>query len=226
MNIYTVKDMPGEKWKYIRNYRMYQVSNKGRIKRLPHEKFYHKDKSLRFFPEMLMKQQLYNGYYYVTLVGEKGRKELRVNRLVADAFIDNPENLPFVNHLSEIKTDNNVENLEWASEKSNANWGTRNKRISQKNKGRKFTKDHREKISKALKGNQHRKGMKNNQRQIQAAIKAKSKPVICEDKCFSSIKEAAIHYGVPYKNFVRWIQGTRKMPQKYIEAGLRYADKN
>lgn len=222
MDIFTVENLPGEEWKDIPDYGLYQVSSEGRVKRVPHEKFYLKDKSLRFFSEKLMKQQLYNGYYYVTLIGEKERKELRVNRLVANEFIENPENLPFVNHLSEVKTDNSVKNLGWTSGKSNANWGTRNDRISQKNKGKKLSKEHREKLSKALKGNQHRKGKKNNQRQIQATIKARSKPVICEDKYFSSIKEAANHYGVPYRNFARWIQGERKMPDRFRDMGLRY----
>lgn len=222
MDILTVENLPGEEWKDIPDYGLYQVSNKGRVKRVPHEKFYLKDKSVRFYPEKLMKQQLCNGYYCVTLIGEKERKELRVNRLVAKQFIENPKNLSIVNHLSEIKTDNSVENLEWASGKTNANWGTRNDRISQKNKGRKLTKEHREKLSKALKGNQHRKGKKNSQKHIEATIKAKSKPVICDGRYFSSIKEAAIHYGVSYRSFARWVQGERKMPDKFRDMGLRY----
>lgn len=175
MDIFTVEDLPGEEWKDITDCGLYQTSNKGRVKRKPHEKFYLKDKSVRFFSEKLMQPQLYNGYYYVILVGDNGRKALRVNRLVAEEFIDNPDNLPFVNHLNEDKTDNSVENLGWASGKSNANWGTRNGRISQKNKGKALSKEHREKLSKALKGNQHRKGKKNNQTQIQATIKSRSK---------------------------------------------------
>lgn len=65
-----------------------------------------------------------SGYYYVDLQG----KRRLVHRLVAEAFIDNPDDLPEVNHKDEDKVNNSVENLEWCDSKYNANYGTRNKR--------------------------------------------------------------------------------------------------
>lgn len=68
---------------------------------------------------------------YLTVGLKVGGKTYRkyVHRLVADAWIPNPHNLPQVNHIDEDKTNNSVENLEWCSAKYNSNYGTRNKRI-------------------------------------------------------------------------------------------------
>lgn len=59
-----------------------------------------------------------NGYVYVALGGKYGQK--RLHRLVAELFIENPNDLPEVNHIDENKTNNNVRNLEWCSRQKNA----------------------------------------------------------------------------------------------------------
>lgn len=225
---WKVDDLPGEEWKPVEGFPFYSQSNKGRVKREAYERFYEKDKSVRFYPEMLMKQQEYNGYMLVTLVHFDKRKELRVNRLVGKAFIPNPnpEKFTIINHKNEDKTDNRVSNLEWGTAKYNANYGTRNERISRKNKSRTFTEEHRKNLSKAMKGNKNRLGMKNSQQQIEATKKAKSKAVVTKDKQFTSIKDAADYYDVRYETFARWLRGGRKMPDKYQELGLRYEDKS
>lgn len=70
------------------------------------------------------------GYEVVVLSVNGHAYHLTVHRLVAQAFVPNPQNLPTVNHINEIKTDNRAANLEWMSVADNDNHGTRNKRMA------------------------------------------------------------------------------------------------
>lgn len=65
------------------------------------------------------------GYLRVTLCGKEGQKTVCIHRLVAIAFIPNPEGKPTVNHKDECKTNNNVENLEWMTNAEQNVHGTR-----------------------------------------------------------------------------------------------------
>lgn len=112
-----------EEWKNIKGYEgIYQISNLGRVKSL-HNKFGNK--------ELIMKQNLKrNGYYQIRLKRNGIVKDCSVHRLVAEAFIENPNNYSCVNHIDENKANNYYKNLEWCSVLYNNTYGTRISRVS------------------------------------------------------------------------------------------------
>lgn len=73
------------------------------------------------------------GYKRVTLYRNGTRRKIHVHRLVAEAFIPNPDNLPQINHIDENKLNNREENLEWCTFEYNYNFGTRIDRVSKAN---------------------------------------------------------------------------------------------
>ena len=105
-----------------------------------------------------LKQTIKKGYCNVYLYNENGRKFFLVHRLVAQAFIPNPNNYPEVNHKDENSLNNCVENLEWCTSEYNSNYGTHQEKLRQRRldndpwKGRKHTPESKLKMSQAKKG--------------------------------------------------------------------------
>lgn len=118
--------MKTEIWKDIQGYEgLYKVSSYGRVYAYSKPKYNgvtyynHEGRFLKIADNGV-------GYKFVNLLGKDGKyKKFYVHRLVASAFIPNPNNLPQVNHKDERPENNNVENLEWCTQKYNNNYGGR-----------------------------------------------------------------------------------------------------
>ena len=181
-----------EEWRDIKGYEgKYQVSNLGRVKGL--ERTVNTWNAYKTLYERVLKTYMaYNGYLKVVLQG----KTKLIHRLVAEAFIPNPENKPQVNHKNEVKQDNRVENLEWVTAKENVNYGTSLRRRA---------------------ATQRRLGNQINN-------KGSSKKVICveEQKIFESINDAVRKgFGKDSSAITKCCKGKKQTHNKYH---WRYAD--
>ena len=107
--------MQHELWKPIKGYDdIYMVSNFGRVK------------SIVYTSEKILKPRISGrGYCQVALYKNGKSKNFTVHRLVAENFIDNPNEYKYINHKDENKLNNKAENLEWCSAFYNNTYGTR-----------------------------------------------------------------------------------------------------
>lgn len=114
--------MLNEVWKNVKGFEgIYQVSNLGRVKRLPRYRNSKINNNTKTKLVEMLVTQYHNrsGYLRVTLQFNKKRKRFYTHRLVAEAFIENINNKPFINHINGIKDDNNSHNLEWCTASEN-----------------------------------------------------------------------------------------------------------
>ena len=150
-----------EVWKNISEFPNYQVSSLGRVRNITTRK---------------VLKGVDNGMGYLQVIIFKAGKGYtrKIHRLVAESFLENPENLPEINHRDEDKANNAVSNLEWCSHEYNINYGTRNDRTGKAN-------------SIALLGKQNSLGKKN-----------AAKPVKCMEtgEIFKSARDAARKYNL------------------------------
>ena len=106
-----------EIWKPVKNFEdRYYISNFGRVYSIKRE--------------TIMKPSMLNGYWRVILYDGNKTKGCYVHRMVAEAFIPNPQNKPLINHIDENRANNKISNLEWVTFSENVNHGNRNDKVS------------------------------------------------------------------------------------------------
>ena len=122
-----------EIWRDVKGYEgLYQVSNLGRVKSLAKYKNGNGGSKFWIKEKILNPKKMENGYLRVVLHKNREKKYFQVHRLVYETFVGEIPDGMQCNHINEIKSDNRLENLNLMTPKENANWGTRNERISEK----------------------------------------------------------------------------------------------
>lgn len=112
-----------KEWREIDGFPNYMVSNTGEIKSLNYNKTGRE--------KTLIPHKLSNGYLGINLYDNNKRScYLLIHRLVAQAFLPNPNGYRIINHKDENRSNNSVNNLEWCSYKYNLNYGNRNSKLS------------------------------------------------------------------------------------------------
>lgn len=124
--------MHKEKWVPVKGYEgYYEVSNFGNVRSVDRLCNSKRDGSFKMCKGKVLNQITnYQGYKRVNLSVNQNRKTFFVHRLVAIAFVENPDGFNFVNHKDEDKGNNRSENLEWCTCAYNVNYGSRNQNIS------------------------------------------------------------------------------------------------
>lgn len=136
----SLENLPYEEWRDVKGYEeLLSISNYGRLKKKYHSLVLPKG-GIREFKEEICRLYKLRGYCKKSVVVNYKTHNLAIHRLVAIAFIDNKDNLPFINHKDENPSNNCVDNLEWCTPRYNTCYGSARKRATDTYKKNGFNK--------------------------------------------------------------------------------------
>lgn len=188
-----------EEWRAVKGYEgLYEVSSFGRVRSLDRWVNHSRGEKALRKGQILKLQPNKDGYPMAALCHKQKIKLAQVHRLVADAFVPNPDNLPCVNHRNEIKDCNIPDNLEHCTVAYNNSYGTKLKKQAEKQRGQK-----RPQVAEKLRGITRSEETK---QRCTEAKRLKMKPVLQYALGgeligeYESIKEAYRQTGVHYGN--------------------------
>ena len=229
-----------EIWKDVVGYEgYYQVSNLGRVRSL--DRIASNGRKIK--GKILSTKVNTPPYYPRVSLSVNGKMKLvQVHRLVAQAFVYNPdpEHKTQVGHKDESRTNNRADNLEWATPKENSNMPLHCKRVSKANEGKVLSAETKSKISLSQKGkykgeknpfyhkhhtNETKKKMSDIKKMTyQGGNHPQAKKVVCDNIVYGSAVEASKALNINRNTLKCWLNGSNKMPKEWKDRGLRYFD--
>ena len=217
--------MEEENWKPIKDFEgYYEISSFGRVKSLNRVIETSNGINKKIKERILKSSKNSNGYLIVKLKKNNKPKIFKVHRLVAEAFIPNPEGKPYIDHINTIRTDNRVSNLRWVTQKENCNNELSKKNYSEAQKGHEVSEETKKKISEVHKGRKHTeetkkklKGHEVSEETKKKIGKGNGKLVYCIelDKIFESTCEASRELGISQSSISLVCRGKRKTAGGY-----------
>ena len=229
-----------EIWKDVVGYEgYYQVSNLGRVRSL--DRIVSNGRKIK--GKILSTKVNTPPYYPRVSLSVNGKMKLvQVHRLVAQAFVYNPdpEHKTQVGHKDESRTNNRADNLEWVTPKENSNMPLHCKRVSKANEGKVLSAETKSKISLSQKGkykgeknpfynkhhtNETKKKMSDIKKMTyQGGNHPQAKKVVCDNIVYGSAVEASKALNINRNTLKCWLNGSNKMPKEWKDRGLRYFD--
>lgn len=229
-----------EIWKDVVGYEgYYQVSNLGRVRSL--DRIASNGRKIK--GKILSTKVNTPPYYPRVSLSVNGKMKLvQVHRLVAQAFVYNPdpEHKTQVGHKDESRTNNRADNLEWVTPKENSNMPLHRERVSKANEGKVLSAETKSKISLSQKGkykgeknpfynkhhtNETKKKMSDIKKMTyQGGNHPQAKKVICDNIVYGSAVEASKALNINRNTLKCWLNGSNKMPKEWKDRGLRYFD--